>query len=279
MTVSDIRVYHVSPWRRWTLWYVFGPIILALVVGSAFLPFESGKPGLITAGLVFLIFLPLDRMLGWTRLELSPKGVRLKQIGYTLEAPWAEVAGIRFGRGREAFVTNTPLAGKGAKRLAALRGFGFRGGLSLYDAEQQRLLAERRLIPIEAFAWHLRRGKLRADIVRFAPHLTEALLALDAPLPDATHPPELPRKRGRLKPVSIIVGLVVFGVPLALALSPQHIQDWVPRGSLPLLTLGAAYSAWSSFRTRAWFLGVFFVLVTAVLFVLSVGVWMNFDRR
>jgi hypothetical protein len=46
----------------------------------------------------------------------------------------------------------------------------------MYDAEQQHLLAERRFIPIEAFAWHLHQGRLREDIVRDAPHLAHLLL-------------------------------------------------------------------------------------------------------
>ena len=54
-------------------------------------------------------------------------------------------------------------------------------GEALYDAEQQTLFAELRFIPIEAFAWHLRHGELRADIARFAPHLQEVLASLDRP--------------------------------------------------------------------------------------------------
>ena len=160
------------------LWWLMGPIILALVIGGVLFGSAEGKAMLASAGLVFLIMLPFQFILGWTRLEFSPKGVRLRQIGYTLEAPWPEVNGLRLVRGSEGFITNTPIAGKGAARLASLRGIGIRGA-PFYDAEQQALLAERRLIPIEAFGWYLRRGTLRTDITRFAPHLKAALDALD----------------------------------------------------------------------------------------------------
>jgi hypothetical protein len=47
----------------------------------------------------------------------------------------------------------------------------------LYDGEQQDLLAQRRFIPIDAFGWHLHRGRMRDDLVRLAPHLAQLLPA------------------------------------------------------------------------------------------------------
>jgi hypothetical protein len=273
VTASDIRVYHVSPWRRWLLWYVIAPIILALAIGGAGANSAEGRALLMTAGIVVLIVFPFQLIIDWTRLELSPKRVRLRQFGYTLEAIWPEVTGLRLMRGSEGLITKTPLAGKGAMRLAAVRGFGMRGA-SLYDAEQQALLAERRLIPIEAFGWHLRRGTLRADITRFAPHLKELLDNLDAPDQHAPH-------KNTWKILAIIAPLLVAAV--ALATSPQNIQDWIIHSVgivlIPLFTLRAAYSAWRSFQTRAWFLGTFFVLLTIVLFFWSVAAWIDFKKH
>ena len=252
------------------LWYIIGPIVAVFVIGAALFPGKKGIALLATAGIIVLIILPFQWIVDRTRLEISPQGVCLRQTGYMLEKAWPEVTGMRLMRGSEGFITSTPLTGKGAQRLASLRGFGMIGA-PLYDAEQQTLLAERRFIPIEAFAWHLRHGELRADIARFAPHLREALVSLDGP-----------DQRSPRKPTWKILALlssVLLGA-IALAASPKAIQDQIigPAGLvfIPLFALRGAYSAWNSFRTRAWFLGVFFLLLTVVLFVWSIGLWIDF---
>jgi hypothetical protein len=78
------------------------------------------------------------------------------------------VAGLRLDPRHEGFVTLHPIDGSGAANLAAVRGFGWYYN-SIYNEEQQAVMAERRWIPIEAFAWHLRRGRLREDLARLAP--------------------------------------------------------------------------------------------------------------
>ena len=170
--MSQVRTYHVGPVRRWLLWIVIGPILaflLALGVSSD----AADRPAfLLTAGLVFLIALPFHLIVGRTRLVLSPTGAHLWQAGYELAAGWDNIEDLRLTPGREGFVTREPMGGKGAARLARFRFVGARSA-SLDDDEQQRLLAERRLIPIEAFAWHLRHGEMREDIIRFAPHLAK----------------------------------------------------------------------------------------------------------
>ena len=55
--------------------------------------------------------------------------------------------------------------------------FGDRPGGSpgqCHDDEQRYLIEEHRLIPIEAFAWHLRNGMMAREIRAFAPHLLES---------------------------------------------------------------------------------------------------------
>jgi hypothetical protein len=167
--MSRVRTYHVSPLRRWLLWIAIGPI-LAVLLALGLTGDAADRPAfLATAGLVFLILLPFHLIVGSTRLVLSETGVRLRQAGYRLEAGWADIEDLDLTPRREGFVTHEPMAGKGAARLARFR------VSPLYDAEQQRLIAERRLIPIDAFAWHLRRGAMREDIERFAPHLAKAV--------------------------------------------------------------------------------------------------------
>ena len=272
---SKSRVYHVSRWRRWLLLWTIGPIILGLVIGAMFAPAADAKALLATAGTLILIMLPFQLLVDRTKLKISSEGVRLKQTGYTLETPWTNVAGMRLMRASEAFITTAPMTGKGVERLAKMRTFGMIGA-PLYDAEQQALLAEHRLIPIEAFAWHLRHGKLRDDIVRFAPHLKEALVALD----DADAPDQRSTSKDIWK-ILLMVSPFIIGA-IALAESPQAIQDRIIGVAslvlLPLLTFRMAYSAWTSFRTRAWIMGIFFVLLTVISFLWSVSLWIDFNK-
>ncbi|HEX8442649.1 MAG TPA: hypothetical protein VF631_03265 [Allosphingosinicella sp.] len=174
---TGVRTYRVSPWRRWALWYVLGPIIVGLMWLRADSGPIEGRAFLITAALVGCIGLAcqvifVDR----ATLQLSPDGACLRQTGYTLSAQWSDIVDIRLEPGREGFVTRNPMDGRGAGLLASLRGVAVPMGPSLYDAAQQELLAERRFIPIEAFAWHLRHGQMRQDIVHCAPRLAHLLL-------------------------------------------------------------------------------------------------------
>ena len=145
-------------------------MLLVFILAAIFVPALDGRVLLTTAGLMFLVVMPFDWIARWTRLELSPAGVRVRQCGYTLETSWTNVVELRLGHGREGFVTKEPMTGKGPAVLAWFRGLGV-GRTRFYDDEQRVLLGQRRFIPIEAFAWYLRRGKLAADIERFAPHL------------------------------------------------------------------------------------------------------------
>jgi hypothetical protein len=81
---AEVRVYHVSPWRRWVLWYVFGPLIVGLLFLGLSVGAGERQPFLLTAGLVFLIALPFQFLIDRARLEISTEGVRLKQTGYQL---------------------------------------------------------------------------------------------------------------------------------------------------------------------------------------------------
>ena len=170
MSGEGVLVYHVSPWRRWLLWFVIGPMFLVFVIAAVFVPALDARILLTTGGFVFLVVMPFDWIARWTRLELSPSGIRLRQFGYTLDTPWTNILELRLCQGREGLVTKEPMTGKGPAVLASFRGIGV-GRTRFYDAEQRELLGQRRFIPIEAFAWYLRHGKLAADISRFAPHL------------------------------------------------------------------------------------------------------------
>ena len=175
--MSRVRTYHVSALRRWLIWFVMGPILAFLLILGISGDAGDRRAFFVTAGLVFLIALPFHFIVGRAQLRLSETGIVLRQTGYELSANWDEIEQLDLTANREGFVTRESMAGKGAARLARFRFAGV-GATALYDADRQTLLAQRRLIPIEAFARHLRQGEMREDIERFAPHLAKAFDAI-----------------------------------------------------------------------------------------------------
>lgn len=262
-------VYHVSPWRRHVSWVIFGPMIL-LFLGLALI--DPASPFMwVAAGFFALISISLSLLIRTARLEISPEGVRLAQVGYILETSWPNVIAVRLAPGTEGLVTSEALTGKGVARLAGVSGFGMRG-VPLYDEERQALLAQHRFIPIEAFAWHLRKGRqLRTDIIRFAPQLKGEFDASDTVVTDPS------KDIKPLKVAAILICLLLLGT--ALALCPPSWQDSallsISRIVLPLLSIRAAYSTWNAFRAKASFLGTLFLLLTVVLLLWSVELWRN----
>lgn len=274
---SDVRVYHVNPWRQYRVWLIFGPLILFILGVCLFAPAYDADAKLLLllyAGGFFLIPLSVTLLTRRTRLELTAHGLRLRQTGYTLETSWSNVIGLRLDSGREGFITAAAIESPRAARLASAREVKI-AGLPIYDREQQTLLAEHRFIPFEAFAWHLRHGSLRSDIATLAPHLKAALDELDT---DASRNAEKLQRRETWTMLALLVSIVIGATILASSEHPA--QEQVLRGAatilMPLFALRAAYSAWSSFHLHAWWLGMFFVAVTVALVFLSVGTWVEF---
>jgi hypothetical protein len=271
---ASTRVYHVSPWRRRLVWLVTGPMILFLLVAALTdSRVGGGRAMLLAAGVLLVISLLAGLVVRRARLEFSPQGVRLHQTGYTLETSWSNVAGLRLQRGSEGLITAEGMQGNGPERLASMRGIGMNGA-PLYDEEQQELLAQHRFIPIEAFAWHLRHGRMRADLARFAPHLQAALDAPEAPDPNAL--------RGRALWKVIGLTACLLAPAIALALAPEQWQSRILGifllGLAPLLALRAAISARNSIRTRAWWLAIFFAALALVLGLWSIGLWLEYFK-
>jgi hypothetical protein len=155
-------VYRVSPRRRWALIAVW----LLLAMPLAFGGLLADPALLIAAAVVSVVFLPLIALTAWwyPRLVLTPAGVTLVHIGWSLEVPWERVASLRSNPGSEGLVLREPLDTPGAWRL-------FRASqvAPYYGPDQLALIAERRFVPIEPFAYWLRRGELARDLVRHAP--------------------------------------------------------------------------------------------------------------
>lgn len=259
------HVYHVGPWRRWMFAWIFGPVLLGTLAAWIFVPGDTGA----VAGQVFLILLAFSLGGQWlidrAQLEISPGGVVLRQTGYRLESPWTNIVEMRVDRGLEAFITREPAGGKGHALLAASAGT---GALPIYDQRHLTLLNEHRLIPFEAFAWHLRRGEMRAQIESYAPHLRAALATLDAPKAAAPPRPPLSGKARLQIGTMIAVSLGIGWLALSSKVNRPLVDTIFGTMALLAVTVRSCYAARDFLRRRLWVWG-------AVLVVLAVafGLW------
>jgi hypothetical protein len=142
------------------------------------------------------------------------------------------------------------------------------GRQKIYDETARKLLYEQRYIPIEAFGWHVRRGKMRSDLQRWAPQLPLA----DEPPP----PPKQPEQRRK----DVVTVLCIFGfTALVLAAALLMPPNWVGRVGLAawgILTAAFAFQGAYSAR-NTWRSGRKFVAVLFALFALLMALW-SFER-
>ena len=258
------------------MWFVFGPIILFFFAGALLFPLPADRAGMLFAGVCFLaVLLFVSALVRYARLEVSETGIRLRQTGYLLEALWLDIIRLRLARGHEAFVTSKPVGGKGAGTLAAAANF-TRPVVSFYDSEQRALLDEHRLIPIEAFAWHLHHGKLRGQIERFAPHLKADLAILDAPLAStaprearqpASRPPSRPWTAGQWAIMSLIPICVAAGIFLGMSSKPTQAVGLqaLKAFSQAAFALYLVFGARDFFRRGSWLFGAGLALVSVLV--------------
>jgi hypothetical protein len=164
-------VYHISPVR---LWLLPGPLLVlaaVLLVAAFFITDKAGQAGGVVLAIMLLsmavLFSPL---VIYPRLELTAKGITLRQIGYQLGTTWDNVAQLHDVRSREGLILHRPMECRGA---FLMRAFSRRSihYMRIYDDLQSRLLSERRYIPIEAFAYWLKHGQLRDDLASHAPSI------------------------------------------------------------------------------------------------------------
>jgi hypothetical protein len=161
--------YHLSPLRLWLvpgLSIGFGAMLL-------FLGLDAGAPpntrnlalgmGVIAFVFAVVIYLILRR----TRLVLSDDAVQLYQTGYKLETGWDNVAGLDHEPGFEGLILHRRMECPGARTLSDHRRTTV-SGASAFTPEQIQLIAEHRFIPLAAFAYSLRKGRLRDDLTRRA---------------------------------------------------------------------------------------------------------------
>jgi len=90
-------------------------------------------------------------------------------------------------------------------------------GAALYDDSRLQLITDRRFLPIEAFAYWLRRGDLRAVLDQWAPHVPHEGAGGAAGTADPTEGARTSRRRSLLVSAAIVL---LAGGALALAFAP-----------------------------------------------------------
>jgi len=169
-----VHVYHLS-WPRFlplTLIWALAMALFALPSLGTPAPSAAEQRVLVLSALaVTLIIAPFFGILWQSRLVLSPEGITHHQFGYRVQSAWGNLQRLDLASGTESLILAEP--GTTSRVL--------RYGVRLYEGVMPSVmsgafgdpdaLAEGRLILLAPFMWHWRRGTLRADIMRWAPHL------------------------------------------------------------------------------------------------------------
>jgi hypothetical protein len=257
---AETRAYHMDPLRRIFIGAVCAPFIPGgLWVAIICWPSKDRLFGIVFASCLALFGAGFFWIIDRARIETSPLGVKLRLLGMTLETSWQNIEGLRMERGREAFVTTSPMEGSGPRRLEST------GGRTNYDQTARRLTAERRYLPIGVFSRHLR-GGLGEDVRRFAPHLQAAL---DAGPP----PPNLADRKIVWKACALSV-LLFAGLWTLLAAAPSWMDQVGKILSIILPLLLAAGFVWpavQAFRTKKILFGVIYTLGSIFMTLLALG--------
>jgi hypothetical protein len=219
-------------------------IALPLLVGGLV---SSESALVITSLIVSAILLPLFFLVERAaRLILTRDGVEVKQAGANLKSSWENILGLRLVRGSEGFVLRDPMSGRGVQRFASAAAVRMRG-VSMYDEEVGQLIAQHRFIPIEAFAYWLRRGNLLEVIGQHAPQLLSNRAGA-AEVPGLRPPPKLSRTR-----LTLIVAIIVLSMAAgALAALNEDIQPVIVRVGEVMIILALTGSAVSNVISWRW---------------------------
>jgi hypothetical protein len=159
------RVYHLGLGRLLLLpgvWALFAGMFLWIGFTA---PAEERSPMFQAAALITAIFAPFVAITWHSRLVLTEQGIAHHQLGYTVRSTWQNLQALSLNPG--ALLLKEP-----GTRSALLRWSSkLAGGVIASDA---KALGEGRLIVLAPFMAHYRRGPLRADLQRCAPHLFQS---------------------------------------------------------------------------------------------------------
>lgn len=170
------RAYHLSPARLClvpAVWLAVAGPLLWLAAGEDTSTDEAYAFG-ITAALYTLMMFAGQAIVWQSRLVLTPAGVAHHQLGYTIRSRWDNVRALSVAAGAQGLWLRRPGTDSRllywSTRLIAAPMPHTAAGLFV-DAD---LLATGQLILLTPFMAHWRRGALRADLLRWAPHLFDA---------------------------------------------------------------------------------------------------------
>lgn len=275
---TNVRIHRMSWLRRSLMWWCLGPFVL---IGLMVLVF--GEPGSRGAGGV-IIAMMLPWLVWWhwwsgrIQLRVTRDGLTLSEGRRTMEATWSNIERIRVDKGRESIVLKEPVHGKAAERLASLRGF-MMSGQPMYDEEQRLLMADHRIIPIQAFAYLMRNGTLQRSMEPFAPALaaaTSAAMEEQKRAASLPRPPASPAEQRKNLYIFLVLA-VSFGLGIYLAVAPTLVSAWVITTLyavvMPLVALLAAWSSWNAFRARSKTLGIIFLVSFVIFSLWTVEQW------
>ncbi len=247
-------------------WAIFGPFASAMAVAGAISKGGDQVAGWAVAGFLLLLGTGVHWLVSRARLEVSAAGVKLRQIGYTLETAWTNVETLRMDKGQEGFVTREPIKSRGAELLSSMRGVAFGlGRMPIYDGTARQLLRQHRYIPIEAFAWHVRHGELADDLNRLAPHVRTS----SAAAPKVKPTPQ--QKRQDRIALAVIFGFTAV-VLITVLLIPAAAYPHVIPGLWALFTtFFAAQAVW--FARIAIRSGTKWLALLYVFAAIAIGLW------
>jgi len=161
------KAYYISPMRRGFLPVFTLGILVFLCAGSLLAKDPLDRYALsATAIAVFCIMSPFILVVYYTRLRISPAGVHVRQLGWSVSTAWDNVLAVRMDRNAEGLVLREPLKGRGPLALRIGRLIP-----GWYRPEQYELVGQGRWIPLDPFAWHFRHGDLLARFRLHAPAL------------------------------------------------------------------------------------------------------------
>jgi hypothetical protein len=167
---TGVRVYRLGPGRLSMLPIMWAVIMAALASLACDTPApgtSAGDPSsmiLLAAGIISAIMLPFVWITWASRLVLTAQGIAHHQLGYTLRSAWSNVSGLDLSPRAEALY----LAQPGTQSALLRWSVKLAGGVGVARAD---LLGQGRAIVLHPFMHHWKRGPLRDDLQRWAPHL------------------------------------------------------------------------------------------------------------
>jgi hypothetical protein len=172
------HVYHLNTARLLILPAVWLGVMALLLVPLLFSSPPTTAAGAdADAGLWFgtaaftLILLPFMGIVWQSRLVLTPEGIAHHQFGYTVRSAWDNVVALDLRTGREGLVLAQPGTRSRLLRWSTQVLAGAAPGPVEGLVGDPHALAQGRLIFLAPFMQHWRRGPLRDDLQRWAPHL------------------------------------------------------------------------------------------------------------